>query len=270
MADPGRIELPVITATAVLRLGDEQFQVQMSAPDGPARLADLLPQFRALADAVVSHAVEETIASGQQISCKKGCGACCRQLVPITEVEARRLAEFIAAMPEPRQSTIRARFAAALTRLESAGVLDLLRRSDRLLDEMSQSPDPVHEFGLRYFQLGIPCPFLEEESCSIYEERPIACREYLVTSPAENCAQPKPYTIHCVPIPLKVARAINMLGLGPGARMTRWVPLILLLEWAAVHPDEPPRPGREILREWFECLTGQRIPPAKPNEPSQP
>ena len=37
--------------------------------------------------------------------------------------------------------------------------------------------------GREYFQLGIPCPFLEEESCSIYHDRPITCREYLVTSP---------------------------------------------------------------------------------------
>ncbi len=44
----------------------------------------------------------------------------------------------------------------------------------------------------RYFHLGIACPFLEDESCSIHADRPISCREYLVTSPAVNCADPKP------------------------------------------------------------------------------
>jgi Fe-S-cluster containining protein len=37
----------------------------------------------------------------------------------------------------------------------------------------------------------MPCPFLEDESCSIHPDRPLVCREYLVTSPAELCAGPR-------------------------------------------------------------------------------
>ncbi len=39
-----------------------------------------------------------------------------------------------------------------------------------------------------YFQQAIPCPFLaEDKSCSIYEQRPGACRRYLVVSPPTMC-----------------------------------------------------------------------------------
>ena len=41
----------------------------------------------------------------------------------------------------------------------------------------------------RYFAAQIPCPLLEDERCSVYEERPLVCREYLVTTPAERCAE---------------------------------------------------------------------------------
>jgi hypothetical protein len=35
---------------------------------------------------------------------------------------------------------------------------------------------------VRYFLQGVACPFLEAESCGIHPDRPLACREYLVTS----------------------------------------------------------------------------------------
>jgi hypothetical protein len=39
-----------------------------------------------------------------------------------------------------------------------------------------------------------------------------------------------------------------------------WVPLILALEWADAHAHEPkPRPGHEVLREFFDCLTGKGV-----------
>ena len=49
---------------------------------------------------VVGVAVEDAVAEGETISCKKGCGACCRQLVPISQVEARRIRDLVEAMPE--------------------------------------------------------------------------------------------------------------------------------------------------------------------------
>ncbi len=117
--------------------------------------------------------------------------------------------------------------------------------------------------GMSYFDQGIPCPFLEEESCSIYGERPLVCREYLVTSPAEHCARPRAETVKRVKMPLKVWTAVAAFDeVPPGARFIRWVPLILAPEWAEAHPEEPAaRPGPELLSQFFEHVTGQKAPP---------
>jgi hypothetical protein len=118
------------------------------------------------------------------------------------------------------------------------------------------------EVGMGYFDRGIPCPFLEEESCSIYGVRPLVSREVLVTSPAEHCACPRAGTVKRVKMPLKAWTAMAAFDEVPaGARYIRWVPLILAPEWAEAHPEEQPqRPGPELPEGFFERLTGGRRP----------
>lgn len=246
------------SVTAQVRLAgpDWELRTTMTVPAGPMRLGELLPLAHSFADAVVDSAVKEVEAHGEKISCKAGCGACCRQLVPIAEAEARRLGALVESLPEPRQETVRARFAAARDRLEKAGLLERLRHPDGWSDGEGRS------IGQAYFREGIPCPFLEEESCSIYGDRPIGCREYLVTSPADNCARPTAETVARVKLPLKVWTAIARFDeVPPRSHFIRWVPLILAPAWAEAHPDEPAsRPGPEMLREFFDHLTGKRHP----------
>jgi hypothetical protein len=41
-----------------------------------------------------------------------------------------------------------------------------------------------------------------------------------------------------------------------------WVPLILALDWADAHGEEPSRPGPEIVKEIFAGLVKKEIPPS--------
>jgi hypothetical protein len=175
--------------------------------------------------------------------------------VPISEIEAHHLAALVDAMPEPRRTEIRERFAEGLRRLAEAGLLDRLRAPDRSPD------DTVRKVGLEYFHRGIPCPFLEDESCSIYPDRPLACREYLVTSPAEHCRNPTADTVQLLGIPAKVSTAVICLSPPrPGSTLIPYVPLILALEWTAAHPDDlPHRPGPAILKSVFDHLAKQPV-----------
>jgi Fe-S-cluster containining protein len=254
------------TVTARVRLGGENWELQtsLSVPAGPVGLRTLLPLVQSFADAVVGAAAEAEEAQGRRVSCKMGCGACCRQLVPISEAEARHVAALVQALPEPRRSQVHARFAEARRRLEEAGLLGKLLRPEGWQEGDRRA------VGTEYFGLGIACPFLEDESCSVYADRPIACREYLVTSPAESCARPSADSVRCVPLPLKVSGALyRMNPVPPTARFVRWVPLILALEWAEAHPDEPPpRPGPELLREFFGHLTRREAAGAAPPAPA--
>jgi Fe-S-cluster containining protein len=250
-------ESSTVRATVDLAVGEYRLQATVSVPAGPTSLRTMLPVVQSLADGLVSIGERAVQDKGKTVSCKKGCGACCRQLVPITEVEARRLADLVKEMPEPRRTQIQARFAEARRRLQESGMLQ------RLLHRTGWSGEEFQRIGLEYFYLGIPCPFLEEESCSIHPDRPITCREYLVTSPAENCCRPTARNIDWVPLAVKLWRELARFDkVEPGSPYLRWVPLILIPEWAEEHPDDlPPRPGPEWLRELFERL--QAMVPAK-------
>lgn len=252
MTEPGPIR-----ASGTLSISGRQLDFEVSVPPGPTRPVQLLPIFRSLADAIVGAAVDAAHDEGQNVSCKAGCGACCRQLVPISEVEARRLAEVVLEMPQERRTEILNRFEEARRRLEEAGLLESVHSPETMDAEQRKA------LGLKYFRLGIACPFLEDESCSIYSERPIACREYLVTSPAANCANPTAETVKCVRVSLEVSRTIRSFGGDWRAPTDRFVPLIVALEWAAANPDTTkPLPGPELIRELFSRLTGQEVPAA--------
>jgi len=249
----------LLNATAELTIAGQKVRLEMPVPAGPTRLAELLPLFRSMTDAFVAVSVENARTEGLAVSCRKGCGACCRQLVPIAEIEARRLREVVEAMPEPRRSTIRARFDAARQRLAQAGLLEKLREPRQFRDE------DVIPFGMDYFQQGIACPFLEEESCSIYAERPLACREYLVVTPAAHCAAPTVESVSCVKLVLRTARTVRGLNAEHSEYGAPWVALILALEWADAHPDgSSPQPGPAWVREAFGRLTGHTVPEAAP------
>jgi Fe-S-cluster containining protein len=242
-----------VEATADLVISERGLRLKMSMPTGMVQPSNLLPLFQSIADSFVGLALKDAEAKGDKVSCRKGCGVCCRQLVPISEVEARQILVLVNDMPEPRSSEIRKRFEARRLRLQEAGLLE------RLLEPESLRPDERTPFALDYFYHDIACPFLEEESCSIYADRPIPCREYLVVSPAENCAKPSPEAVRCLKIPAEVSKAVRCFNREQSPK--RWVPLILALEWVDTHTDElPPRPGIELVHDLLSRLVGKETP----------
>jgi Fe-S-cluster containining protein len=221
----------------------------ITVPKGPTNVGDLLPVFRGLTDAVVDVGVRQVERTGARISCRAGCGACCRQPVPVSLSEARAIQRLVDGMPEPRRGQVRVRFADAARRLAEAGLLDRLR-------ENSPGSD-VRAIGLDYFRLSLPCPFLENESCSIHADRPIACREYLVTSPPEECGRLSEGRISGVPLPAEVGRAVRAVDGEVSGSNSGWVPLVLALEWAEAHAERPPSmTGPDILWAVLSRLTG--------------
>lgn len=250
-----------ITANVALNLAGTPLRAEITVPTQVVELRQLLPIVRSLSETMIGEAVKADVAKGNSISCRSGCGACCRQLVPISEVEARLIRDMVEGWPEPRRARVLARFAEARRKLEEAGLLERLQHCETVSD------DDLVPVALDYFAQGIPCPFLEEESCSIYEERPVVCREYLVTSPAENCARPTPGSVRRLALAVKVSAALTRMGRDPATELTRWVPLILAMEWADDHPDElPKRTGPEWVQEFFQRLTGKTIPPPRAPE----
>ncbi len=162
-----------------LKTRDWQVAPVLTLPARRMRLAEFLPFLQTLGSHVASQLEAASTKRGKPVSCVKGCGACCRQLVAVSAVEAVALSRLVAAMPSQRRETIVARFETAYERAQASGVLQ--KMADRSLD--------ARQGKASYFRLGIACPFLENEACGIHPDRPLVCREYLATSPAAHCAQ---------------------------------------------------------------------------------
>lgn len=257
---------PAATAVVHMRWRDTERAMPVPVPSGETTLLGLLPSAREITRQTTALAVEQVRAEGKEISCRAGCGACCRQLVAISFVEAQSLADVVAAMPAERQAEIRRRFAEALSRLERAGLLDpgapKGERAIQIADVASRAV-ALQAAGRGYFQQQIACPFLENESCGIYEDRPIVCREYHVTSPAANCTQLYQIQIDRVEPPVHVGEVLartadRVSGIGPFM-----IPLVLSLEWSEAHGStlKQPHDGRRLFQTMMEELQNPTTTP---------
>jgi Fe-S-cluster containining protein len=226
-------------------------------------LGQLLPALRSLANSVVEAAVQREEAAGRRISCKAGCGACCRQLVPLSITEARELQSLIAGLDEAHRDRIMARFQDAMTALQGNGLWDRLQglagipRQERVA------------LAMEYFSKGIPCPFLEDESCSIHQNRPLICRQYLVTSPAGHCRNPSPETISSVPLAANVSQALMRIE-APERGSPRFVPLVLapFLDLGDDGPDQPVSDWVRRLLAEIQRFNDEKIADLKGSQPA--
>ena len=245
---------PLKTLQFSLKVQGATIDVSAQLPDGPVTPAVLLPIIQDLSSSISSLTEREAARVGKPVSCREGCGACCRQAVPISPLEARMLSEWIEAQPEERREVLRARFRAAATRLEESGLLPEIRALSMPLDK-----EKAHALGLRYFALAIPCPFLEDERCSIHPIRPLRCREYMVASPAEHCAHPETKEIIGVKPPVLLSRVLGKWN-GSGVPQSEFLLLTLLDEWTAAHParkDRATRTAPDLMLEFLHTFAGE-------------
>ena len=236
----------------VLRIDGEAVPVSAPQPPAQARLDELLPAQREIDNAAIAHAVHKAEAAGKHVACAKGCSACCRaQPVPVTPPEAYALLRLVDALPMPRRAEIEARFDDRAQRLREAGLAEPLLDRPPDLDA-----DAARSLARAYFQLGLACPFLEDDACSIHPQRPFVCRQYLVTSDPVLCADPFANKAEVIPMPLHAASAELAISETAYARPQRTVPLTLALEYARRHRDELERrfDAEPVLRHWLGAL----------------
>jgi Fe-S-cluster containining protein len=205
---------------------------------GAARLRDLLPIAAEISRQVTAIAVTDAVAGGAQIPCKVGCAACCRQLVPISAIEARHLADVVDAMPPKRRRAVRRRFAEAVQRMEQIGLLDPAdpRGRHALRGTAMAGESSWDNVSRRYFAAQIPCPLLEDESCGVYADRPLICREYHVVTPPALCGE-FAGGARTVPRPARMSEALADAANAVAGTDLPSIPLALALEWSEVHGD---------------------------------
>ena len=222
------------TATLRLKVGNLDIAHPITVPNAAVPATEVLPALQGLVNAVVGAATEADLT----ISCRKGCAACCRHLVPISRTEGEALLALVDAMPKERRKAVRARFASAEAQITAAGLAEPAGRGDQ-------------EMSLAYFALRLACPFLEDESCSIHPDRPLVCREHLVTSPAALCSGLAQEGVTPAPVP-KLSLAAQRLQDEDGS----WFALAMLMAWnRKPRPPARRRSGTEWVQRFLKNLS---------------
>ena len=235
-----------------LQSGQGTMRTVVPVPSGNVTLTDLLPILQTFTSSIAGQMARVVGERGQPVSCGPKCGACCRQLVPISNFEAEGLAAWIRTLPVEQQGVLAARFHGALLMLQEKGVLAQLNPG-----MFELATDAFKELGLEYFTAGVACPFLVDESCSIHPIRPLVCREYMVTTPPEFCAEPGHKRAMGVVLPLQPSRALMQLGKRVEGDAQGWLPLVFLFHWMAAGIEAGKAvagPGPEVLRAFVDAL----------------
>lgn len=232
-----------ISGNLKLSVKGEPLEVPMAFPAKPVRPQRILPILQKITNGFVEIGVKEAARQGESVSCTKGCGACCRQIVPLSEIEVYHIAELVENMPAERRRKVEERFEEANRHFHESGLYE------RIDDKTGFSAEEIRELGTNYFQEKFPCPFLEEEACSIHPDRPLICREYLVTSAAEICGDPSPEKIKTVEIPHKMSWTLLKIWRANYSPQTTFIPLVRALEWAKTHPEKS---RRKLGTAWMD------------------
>ena len=241
--------------------GAPALRLDLDVPPGPVTILELLPAIRAAADALFGRTTEALAAAGSPVTCGPGCGVCCNQLVPVSREEALALARFVRGLPGPRRRAVEGRFRQAVAGLEEAGLLARLIES---FERGIHKPGVLAALQRDYWAVGLPCPFLEQGSCSVHPVRPVICRQYSVTSDPALCARPFTPGVRLAEVrhSLDLAGALAAFD-GGRARPTAALPLTLalLLEKKLEAGRLPKVPGPEMLSRFLELASRFMVPP---------
>jgi Fe-S-cluster containining protein len=134
--------------------------------------------------------LEAVAARGERISCQKGCYLCCSAYVEATLQECEAIVYYLYQNERVLESFLRT-YPQWRERVRKNG--DLFKSCGRFWKE-EWTPETARELMLahseeeeRYMRQNIPCPFLDNGLCSIYEVRPYMCVAVIAVSPPEWC-----------------------------------------------------------------------------------
>ena len=139
-------------------------------PGAAAAIASALAELAALTAEVDALAARVRAAYPDQVACRRGCDACCRQPVGVSRIEAARLAAAAAARPAAARAALAATVAGA-TAARAAG------------DD------------------GAPCGALAADgACQLYADRPLVCRSHGLVHALPPAAAPRPASGRSLPV----------------------------------------------------------------------
>jgi Fe-S-cluster containining protein len=247
-----------------LNILGEALNFHISVGKGQAKLADIVPLARSLCDRITEIVVRRTISDQRCIPCGKGCSACCsRHLVPVSVPEALRLKKEIDAAPAYRRESM------LMACIRQARLI-LSRRPPKPFTSQTEEASPVKPVDLNlvsnwYSNLKLVCPFLNNRMCSIYEQRPLACREHYITGSARACRGLRGVA-KVLDIPVRLPNVLGQLASELEGTDVEAVILPLSLVWFEENSERVERswPAEMMVKRFVEIVEAM----AKSNVPA--
>lgn len=232
-----------------LETGLGPIQGRVAVKTAGTRLAEMAPMAFGITDILVDRALQREREAGREISCAVGCGSCCRQMVQISPCEVFYLTAIMDGFEEKRRAEYLSRFRRIEQEIAERGITGAVL-------EPREADGDAYSVAREYFSMEMPCPFLENESCSIYPNRPVACREYNVTSPATFCAAPYTNAIETVPMPIPLSVPLTQLAAKLTGLKSALIPLALAPQWTARNREfgKMKWPGVELFQQFIGVM----------------
>lgn len=166
---------------------------------------------------------DQITARGEKITCHKGCFYCCSQYIGATLQESEAIVFYLYQHEVALTDFIRAyRIWREKVRVNESlfkSIGDILNKlsTEGFSEKNHQAYEDATDM---YLNQNIPCPFLSNGICSIYEVRPWPCASVVATTPGEWCSpltnnKPSVYISHLTPKEVPFFRATKAFMMFP-------------------------------------------------------
>jgi Fe-S-cluster containining protein len=207
----------------------EHLRVRIHVRDCPATLTDIVPMARSLSSWIVRVAQRQTNRSEIPIACHEGChAACCYYLTLLSVPESLCLAREVMTMSLTQRERIveSCRESAERARTEVSRLIS----QNQAINLADVEPSQLREISDWYSRLTQPCPFLRDRLCTIYENRPVVCREWLVAGRASQCCLTGTWRLRTIRMPFHTTVALTELTSELEHKKGEVVPLFCLFD----------------------------------------
>ncbi len=138
----------------------------------------LLIEIKNITDAAHSQADDNV--KGLKKACQKGCDSCCHQIVDVFTWEEPKIFEYILLSLDRKMKRQISKNLTKWFGVFNKNTREANRENPLTFQEIRQVQ--------HYFRENrVPCPFLLESQCSIYEARPMLCRVHYAKESADEC-----------------------------------------------------------------------------------
>jgi len=236
--------------------------LRIAASNEPIKLSGIVPLAHIVCARIISAVERHIISSGNTIACRPKCSNCCRYLVPVTVPEAMWLTETARKMAQSDRRVLY-EFSLFATRR----ILELTSKHylSRFSDVKAEAAPKLKQLSDWYSSLNLSCPFLENDLCMLYEQRPIACREHLALGAGPNgCERNCPEHVRRVRMPVSVAEALEQLTNDVECKPVETIVLPFVFAWCRANRDyfERTWPAARLVSRFINILVARsRQPP---------